>query len=130
MSERWTPAKIPQQAGRRAIVTGANSGIGYPAALELARHGATVVMASRDRRKGELAIARIRDAVPEARIEFSQLDLASLRSVRAFAERELGRGIGLDLLINNAGVFAPAKRLETKTASNCSSEPTFSDISP
>lgn len=114
MSEQWTPAKIPEQTGRRAIVTGANSGIGLPAALELARHGAAVVIASRDRGKGEAAVARIRDAVAAAKVEFSDLDLASLTSVRAFARREMERDVGLDLLINNAGVFAPAKRMETK----------------
>lgn len=114
MSERWTPAKIPEQTGRRAIVTGANSGIGFPAALELARHGAAVVIASRDQAKGEAAVARIRRAIAGAKVEFSELDLASLTSVRAFARREMERDAGLDLLINNAGVFAPAKRMETK----------------
>lgn len=114
MSEQWTTAKIPQQAGRRAIITGANSGIGYPAALELARHGAAVVVASRDREKGEAAVTRIQSTIHGAMVEFSQLDLASLASVRAFAERELARGTDLDLLINNAGVLAPPKRLETR----------------
>ncbi len=114
MTSSWTTANIPDQTGRRAIVTGANSGIGYPAALELARHGATVVVASRDRAKGEDAVNRIRQAAPGSTVEFSQLDLASLESVRAFAERELGRGDALDLLINNAGVMAPPKRLETR----------------
>lgn len=114
MTNRWTTADIPDQTGRRAIVTGANSGIGFPAALELARHGATVVVASRDRTRGEAAVDRIRQAATGASVEFSQLDLASLASVRAFAERELARGEGLDLLINNAGVMAPPKRLETE----------------
>lgn len=114
MSKRWSVANLPEQTGRRAIVTGANSGIGFPTALELARHGAAVVVASRDQAKGEAAVARIRSSVAGARVEFSHLDLASLSSIRAFAERELERGAGLDLLINNAGVFAPAKRQETK----------------
>ncbi len=91
MPNRWTAAGIPDQTGRRAIITGANSGIGFPAALELARHGASVVIASRDRTRGEAAVARIANAVPGAQVEFSQLDLASLASIRDFAERELAR---------------------------------------
>ncbi len=113
MSHAWTTQQIPDQTGRRAIITGANSGIGYPTAFELARHGATVVIASRDRTRGETAVARILQALPQAHAEFSELDLASLASVRDFAERELARNAGLDLLINNAGVWSPPKRLET-----------------
>ncbi len=113
MSHNWTVGKIPDQTGRRAILTGANSGIGFPAALELARHGAEVVVASRDPIKGEAAVSRILREVPGARAEFRQIDLASLASVRSFAERELARDRPLDLLINNAGVMAPPKRLET-----------------
>ena len=114
MSDKWTTAQIPSQAGRRAIVTGANSGIGYPTAAELARKGATVVMACRDRTKGEAAVARMRRELSGAKVEFGELDLASLASVRAFAARELARDEPLDLLINNAGVMAPPKRKETK----------------
>ncbi len=109
----WTVAQIPGQAGRRALITGANSGIGYYAALELARKGAQVLLGSRDRARGEAALARIRAEIPEAKVELALLDLASLESVRAFAEAELARGIPLDLLINNAGVMAPKQRLET-----------------
>ncbi|HKO18276.1 MAG TPA: SDR family NAD(P)-dependent oxidoreductase, partial [Acidobacteriaceae bacterium] len=105
---------MPSQAGRRAIVTGANSGIGYYAALELAGKGAHVLLACRDRLRGDAALLRLRAAVPNASAEVAQLDLASLASVRAFAEDELKRGVPLDLLINNAGVMAPKKRLETK----------------
>lgn len=114
MNDKWTVAHMPSQVGRRAIVTGANSGIGYPTAAELARKGATVVMACRDRAKGEAAVARMRREFPGAMVEFSELDLASLDSLRAFATRELARDEPLDLLINNAGVWAPPKRLETK----------------
>jgi len=109
----WTTADIPSLAGRRALITGANSGIGYYAALELARHGAHVLLACRDRAKGATAIARIRAEAPDAAVELAQLDLASLASVREFAAAELGRGVPLDMLINNAGVMAPKKRLET-----------------
>jgi len=109
----WTAAHIEWQLGRRALITGANSGIGYYAALELARKGAHVVMACRDKARGDAALARLRATVPEASAEVAQLDLASLASVRAFAEAELALGVPLDLLINNAGVMAPKKRLET-----------------
>jgi NAD(P)-dependent dehydrogenase (short-subunit alcohol dehydrogenase family) len=105
--------RIPSQVGRRAVVTGANSGIGYPAARELARAGASVVLACRDRAKGEAALARLKNELPGAQVELGILDLASLESVRAFAAKELASGRPLDLLINNAGVMAPPQRLET-----------------
>lgn len=104
---------VPSQTGRRVIITGANSGIGYPAARELARAGAHVVLAVRDRARGEAALSRLRAEVPTAEIELGLLDLASLTSVREFAARELSLGLPLDLLINNAGVMAPPKRLQT-----------------
>ena len=87
MSERWTAAQIPDQAGRTAVVTGANSGLGLVSARELARAGAEVVLACRDTAKGEEAANEIRADVPEASVEVEPLDLASLDSVRAFAER-------------------------------------------
>ena len=111
---RWTAAQIQGQHGRRVILTGANSGIGYPAALELARSGAAVVLACRNHAKGETARERILKAVPAAKIEVDELDLASLRSMRSFADRELDREAELHVLINNAGVMAPPKRLETE----------------
>lgn len=114
MGHHWTPEDMPSQAGRRAIVTGANSGIGYYAALELARKGAHVLLACRDRARGDAALTRLRAEAPNASAEVVPLDLASLASVREFAADELRRGVPLDLLINNAGVMAPKKRLETK----------------
>jgi NAD(P)-dependent dehydrogenase (short-subunit alcohol dehydrogenase family) len=110
----WTPAQMPGQAGRRALVTGANSGIGFATAVELARKGAYVLLASRDRAKGEAALGRLRAEVPYASAELVQLDLASLASVREVASAEAARGLPLDLLINNAGVMAPRTRQETK----------------
>jgi NAD(P)-dependent dehydrogenase (short-subunit alcohol dehydrogenase family) len=113
MEQTWNASRIPSQIGRRVILTGANSGIGYPAARELAGAGASVVLACRDAEKGNLALARLKREVPEAKVELGVLDLASLASVRAFAARELERDLPLDLLLNNAGVMAPPKRLET-----------------
>jgi NAD(P)-dependent dehydrogenase (short-subunit alcohol dehydrogenase family) len=106
----WTAEQIPNQTGRRALVTGANSGIGFYAALELAHKGARVLLGARDRTRGEAAVAKIRAEVPNANIELLPLDLASLKGIRAVAEALLARGEGLDLLINNAGVMAPKTR--------------------
>ncbi len=104
----WSAADIPDQSGRRAVVTGANSGIGLVAARELARRGAAVVLACRDPRRGEAALLAIRDAVPDGDVRLAALDLAQLDAVRAFAA---GVDAPLDILINNAGVMAPPRRL-------------------
>ena len=118
MPANWSlaqlPNQLPDQTGRRVLITGANSGIGYPAALELARRGAHVVLACRDRNRGEAALSRLRIELPSASIELLLLDLASLDSVRDAAARELDHNLPLDLLINNAGVMAPPKRRETE----------------
>lgn len=97
---------MPDQGGRTAIVTGANSGLGLIEARELARGGAQVFIASRNRTKAEAAATAIHRTVPSARIEVAQLDLANLSSVRTFSERFLAGHSHLDLLINNAGVMA------------------------
>ncbi len=111
-SHRWTARDIPRQDGRLALITGANSGIGFHAALELARAGCSVILACRDRTKADAARSRILAAVPQASIDVLLLDLASLDSVRAAAASFLTSGRNLDLLINNAGVMAlPERRL-------------------
>jgi NAD(P)-dependent dehydrogenase (short-subunit alcohol dehydrogenase family) len=110
--QSWTLADIGDQSGKRVLITGANSGIGYYAALELARKGAHIVLACRDPRRAEAAMTAIRAATPGARLELAQLDLASLSSVREFAERELAQRRPIHILINNAGVMAPPARLE------------------
>jgi len=107
---KWTAEQIPSQAGKTALITGANSGIGYQTALELARHGAHVLLGCRNEAKGQAALERLRREAPGASAEVVQLDMASLASIRAFAAAFLGRGIALDLLINNAGVMALPKR--------------------
>jgi NAD(P)-dependent dehydrogenase (short-subunit alcohol dehydrogenase family) len=113
MSETWRAADIPSLAGKRVLITGANSGIGYHAALKLARKGAQVILASRDRRRGEDALARLHADSPGTHTELVIFDLASLVSVRDFAHKELAQHRPLHLLINNAGVMAPPKRLAT-----------------
>ncbi len=110
MSKTWTTKDIPAQAGRRIIVTGANSGIGWCAALELARAGGEVTIAARSQAKGEDAAARIRAVVPEADLRTGLLDLSDPASVRAFAEDQLARAQPIDTLINNAGVMALPRR--------------------
>jgi NAD(P)-dependent dehydrogenase (short-subunit alcohol dehydrogenase family) len=110
MGEQWTAEQIPDQAGRTAVVTGANSGLGLATALELARAGAEVVLACRNVEKGEAALRSIREEVPEASVTLEALDLSDLASVRAFAERFSAEHDALDLLINNAGVMAPPRR--------------------
>ncbi|MFC6646129.1 oxidoreductase [Granulicella cerasi] len=103
---KWTAANIPSQTGKTAVVTGANSGIGYQAALELARAGAHVLLGARDVGKGDVAAAKIRAAVPNANVEVVALDMASLSSIHSFAESFAARGVALEILINNAGVMA------------------------
>jgi NAD(P)-dependent dehydrogenase (short-subunit alcohol dehydrogenase family) len=108
---KWTTADMPDQKGRTAVVTGANSGLGYDTALELARKGARVLLACRSKEKTDTAIAAIRREVPEAAVEFVALDLADLASVRSAAAEIAQRCPKLDLLINNAGVMAlPLRR--------------------
>ncbi|WP_405780969.1 oxidoreductase [Streptomyces sp. NBC_00859] len=104
MTKGWNANDIPDQSGRTAVVTGANSGIGLVTARELARRGARVVLACRSETRGKEAEAVIRRDVPDADTEFVPLDLADLSSVRAFASAF--RAERLDLLINNAGVMA------------------------
>jgi len=108
----FTPHDIPPQQGRRILITGANSGIGYEAALELARRGAELLLPARSLAKADDAIARIRREVPHARLTPAILDLASLASVRSFAGFISANfpGQSLDLLINNAGVMAVPQR--------------------
>lgn len=109
---KWTTADIPPQRGRSVVVTG-TGGLGFEDALALARAGADVILAGRNTAKGGAAMGRIRDAVPSAKVNFEQLDLASLASIAAFGERIRAKRNSLDLLINNAAVMTPPKRQET-----------------
>ena len=107
---KWTAEQIPDQSGRLAVVTGANSGLGLVTARELARRGAHVVLACRNLGKGEGARRAIETRAPTASVEVAELDLASLESVRGFAERLRSEHGEIDLLINNAGVMATPHR--------------------
>ena len=97
--------------GTTAVVTGANSGIGWNTALELARHGAEVTMAVRNTDKGDAAAAALRESWPQAHVRVARLDLGSLTSVREFAESWAGP---LGLLVNNAGLMMPRTRQQTQ----------------
>ena len=105
MSERWTEADVPDQAGRVAVVTGASTGIGFETARVLAARGAHVVLACRDETRAQQAADRITGQVPGASVGTVACNLASLASVRAAAADLAGRASAIDLLINNAGVM-------------------------
>ena len=110
--QRWTAEQMPSQTGKTILITGANSGIGYQAALELARHGAHVILGCRSEGKGQAALDRLRREAPGASAELALLDMASLASLRSFASSFIGSGKGLDVLVNNAGVMAlPTREL-------------------
>ncbi len=106
----WTEADIPDQTGRVAVVTGANSGLGLETARELARKGAVVVMAARNMGKGAAAKADILSEIPDAKLELMTLDLADTKSIKAFANDLMEAHPRVDLLFNNAGVMATAER--------------------
>ncbi len=107
----WCPDEIGELGGRVVIVTGANSGLGLAVTRQLARHGATVVLAVRNLDKGRRAVDGIRGEHPDADVVLQHLDLASLRSVRAAADAVSARRERIDLLINNAGVMFTPRRL-------------------
>ena len=102
----WTEADVADQSGRVALITGANSGIGYEAARVLAEHGAHVVLGCRNPTRAADAVARIRAGTPTASVEILEVDLADLESVAAAAARVSSDHTRLDILVNNAGLMA------------------------
>lgn len=109
-SERWTTSDIPDLTGKTAIISGGNSGVGFETAVELARHGATTIIACRSASRGEAALGRINDAAPSAQTRLMPLDLGDLASIDAFAEGFTQEYEDLHLLINNAGIMATPYR--------------------
>lgn len=110
--KRWTASDIPDQRGRTAVVTG-TGGLGLQDALALAQAGSNVIIAGRSPEKGAAAVEQVRQRVPGANVSFEALDLASIESVEAFGTRLRSSQSSLDLLINNAAVMTPPRRLET-----------------
>jgi len=106
---RWRSLGVADQHGRRAVVTGANTGLGYQTALALAGVGAEVVMAVRDLDRGQAAAQRIRESIDDAKLRVIHLDLADLASVRDFAAEQSTVG-PVDLLLNNAGLMLVPRR--------------------
>ncbi|BBX18949.1 short-chain dehydrogenase [Mycolicibacterium duvalii] len=111
MTPKWTAADVPDQAGRVAVITGSNTGIGYETAAVLAARGARVVVAVRDLAKGRSADERITRATPGAEVSVQELDLSSLDSVRRAADDLRAAHPRIDLLINNGGVMYPPKQV-------------------
>ena len=109
----WTADDIPDQSGTTVLVTGGNSGLGYETVLQLARKGARVLVAARDRARGTAALERLGAEAPGSQAELAQIDLADLTSVERFADGFLAGGQELDVLINNAGVMAIPHREAT-----------------
>jgi NAD(P)-dependent dehydrogenase (short-subunit alcohol dehydrogenase family) len=110
MKATWTSEDVPGQQGRLAVVTGANTGLGFETAQVLAARGASVVLAVRDIEKGKRAAARIAGAAPGANVTVQALDLTSLDSIRAAADELRAQHPRIDLLINNAGVMFTPKQ--------------------
>jgi NAD(P)-dependent dehydrogenase (short-subunit alcohol dehydrogenase family) len=110
---QWTHNDIPNQSGRIALITGANSGLGYESTLALARKGAHIVMACRNQEKAQTARNEILAQVPDAQLDIMALDLGDLDSVRAFADAYRAKYDRIDILRLNAGLMALPKR-ETK----------------
>ncbi|MCF6379515.1 SDR family oxidoreductase [Nocardioides KLBMP 9356] len=104
---------LPDLTGRRALVTGASDGMGLGIAAALAGAGAQVLVPVRNRPKGDAAVAKIRAEVPGAHLTLHDLDLSSLASVEALAERLVAEGEPIHLLVNNAGVMTPPERQTT-----------------
>lgn len=105
-NNKWTAADIPDQTGKTAVVTGANSGLGYETVRGLARKNANIIMACRNQEKGQAALDKVQTEFPQVSLEFMPLDLSDLASVKKFAQAYTEKHETLDLLINNAGVMA------------------------
>ena len=109
----WSLKHIPDLTGKTAIVTGGNTGLGFKTTLELARNGASVVLACRNSEKGEMAIKRLRHSIPKAELSVIPLDLTCDQSIEDFAKQFSHKHSQLDILVNNAAVVNLAQRQTT-----------------
>src|SRR6204780_3381497 len=109
-ADTWSTEDIGDQTGRVALITGANSGIGYATARALAAHGAHVILACRDDEKARRARDKIESELDRSSLELVHLDLADLVSVHRAAEAVLAEHARLDILVNNAGVMGTPYR--------------------
>ena len=107
----WTAEDVPDQSGRRYVITGGNSGIGFEAARVLAQRGAAITLACRSTEKAASAADAIREQTPDAQVDTVALDLASLASVRSCASSLLADDRPIDVLVNNAGIMAVPRGL-------------------
>ena len=112
--KNWTIHDIPSQEGKLYLITGANSGTGFAATKALAQKGAKIIMAIRNMEKGRNAASKIKNEVPDAKLEVMHLDLADLNSIEKFVAEFTNHHRKLDVLINNAGIALPNERTETK----------------
>ncbi|HLN20560.1 MAG TPA: oxidoreductase [Bacteroidales bacterium] len=113
-AKRWNAENIPSQEGKKVLITGANSGIGFEASRVLSSKGAQVIMAVRNLRKGKESADKIRKENPDAKLDVMMLDLSDFSSIRNFSGEFHKKYSQLNILINNAGVMAPKKRELTK----------------
>lgn len=114
MARTTADIPVPDLAGRLAVVTGASDGVGLGLAARLAGAGAEVVLPVRNPRKGEAALAKIREQHPDAVVSLRELDLSSLASVAAVVDQLSEEGRPIHILVNNAGVMTPPERQTTK----------------
>ena len=115
MKQNWTAEDIPDLSSKTIIVTGANSGIGYQAALEFARKNAVVWLACRNEDKANAALKKIREQVPTAKVKYGHLDLSDLSTIKPFIEMIRKESKQIDVLVNNAGVaLGSGPRKESK----------------
>jgi NAD(P)-dependent dehydrogenase (short-subunit alcohol dehydrogenase family) len=110
MARNDLKVNVPDLAGKLIVITGANSGLGLGLATRLAAAGGDIVMAIRNRAKGEAAVEQIRATVPSAKLTIKSIDLSSLASVKALGDELNAEGRPIDILINNAGIMQPPER--------------------
>ncbi len=110
---QWCEANLPDLDGRRALVTGAASGLGFASAYGLASRGAHVILSDINVEGGRAAVERLRQELPSAMLEFRAIDLGNLSSIRGLAQRLNDTGVSLDILVNNAGILPPLQRRMT-----------------